>query len=171
MHVFFVYVTELQGGPILSVFELVLFPVPLQVIVSAPAGVTCPDTAHMGSVDSVCRGVHRAPFAHVGREYEADGCSGSQGSPGCLDDPCGPAAPRVGGLEFGRYEASNMGGDLPGEKACLLLYSLCCWTLLKYTPRRAPRKSTFTSLEDASEKQAAFRLNSPSVTAPDETTA
>ena len=114
------------------------------------------------------------------RVYEANGCAGSPGSPGCLDGPCGPIAPGVCGLDFVGNEAGEVGVDVLGEKrvvhllllhSLLLLNSLCCWTLLKYTPRRAPRKSTFTSLEDASVKQAVFRLKSPSVTAPDETTA
>jgi len=105
----------------------------------------------------------------------------SKASPSCLEGPGGPEAPRVCSSQLVGNEAGDEGGDFRWEEVDVwllllslvlhILFLLCCWTLLKYTPRRAPRKSTFTSLEDASVKQAGFRLKSPSVTAPDETTA
>ena len=113
---FFVYVAGLPGGPILSVFKDVLFPVPFQAIVSAPAGITCPDTAHMGSINSPRERSVVASFAHVGRVYEANERSASPGSPGGLQDPSGSVAPRVGGSHLVGNEVGEVGVDLPREK-------------------------------------------------------
>ena len=41
------------GSPILSLFKVVLLPVPLQVVTGAPAGVTCPGKTVHCAIDSI----------------------------------------------------------------------------------------------------------------------